>query len=508
MSQNIGTLVSASIRPNDSLDPIASAFASEIKGGLHTVDNSSERDSIIFERREWGMMCYVIDEDKTYQLKYNLISTDIMNNSNWDEFTGTGGGGSSEWIDSVLSINFQPPGTYSVGDRYLAGTNNNDSLIGDWSSFTPGVVLEWNSIEWQVTTPSDGMSVRVDDEDNSIYRYEGIFSSGQWVKESLAQIRYIDATSSDGESYLSETLPDFDGYVRDMMFLTKFDTVNIGATASININSLGAVDIKKPSSSGLIDLVAGDIIPDITYSLVYNGSEFELIKHYTGDNALNVRYYIQPDEHVVVPPYHQYWVYGNLTIDGDMTNYGQVVIANGNLVNSNNFYNYGDLSFIQFDAGTGPATSPLSPGPGINIDDNDISIDISTQSGLTFSQDQLTINVDDESIKINQSNQIYVSGNSIYEWNYSNNTNGNSEPTGVTISQTPLKNSTVKVMINGQVQILGNLSNFSTSDCYFYDGSNVREIDEVSQGDELYWNGDVTNYDLSTSDKVLFIYEF
>jgi hypothetical protein len=33
MAINVGTLVSSAIRPNDSLDPIASAFASEIKGG-------------------------------------------------------------------------------------------------------------------------------------------------------------------------------------------------------------------------------------------------------------------------------------------------------------------------------------------------------------------------------------------------------------------------------------------------------------------------------------------
>jgi hypothetical protein len=46
MAQNVGTLVSAAIRPNDSLDPIASAFASEIKGGLHTATASGDRDRI------------------------------------------------------------------------------------------------------------------------------------------------------------------------------------------------------------------------------------------------------------------------------------------------------------------------------------------------------------------------------------------------------------------------------------------------------------------------------
>ena len=92
MSLNKGILVSAAIRPNDSLDPIASAFASEIMGGLHTSQNSADRNSIIFERREWGMMCYVTNEDKTYQLRYGYANTNIMSNSNWVEFSGSGGG--------------------------------------------------------------------------------------------------------------------------------------------------------------------------------------------------------------------------------------------------------------------------------------------------------------------------------------------------------------------------------------------------------------------------------
>ena len=73
MAQNIGTLVTSAIRPNDSNDPIASAFASEIKGGIHSVTTISDRNNIIVERRDWGMLCYVADEDKTYQLKYNYV---------------------------------------------------------------------------------------------------------------------------------------------------------------------------------------------------------------------------------------------------------------------------------------------------------------------------------------------------------------------------------------------------------------------------------------------------
>lgn len=510
MAQNIGTLVTSAIRPNDSNDPIASAFASEIKGGIHSVTTISDRNNIIVERRDWGMLCYVADEDKTYQLKYNYVSTDITNNNNWVEFSGSGGIGNSEWLDSVLSIEFEPPATYSTNDRYLAGTSQNDSLLGNWSGFTPGSILEWNSIDWIPTEPTNGTSVRVDNEDNAIYRYEGTFPTGQWNEEKLGQVRSIDATSSDAETYTAETSPSFDNYVRDMVFLTKFDTVNAGATVSININSMGFVDIKKPSSSGLIDLVTGDIVPDITYSLVYNGSVFELVKHYTGgDNALNIKYYIESGEHVVIPPFHQYWVYGNLTLDGEITNYGQIIIANGNLINSGNLYNdNGELYFIEFEAGIGPLEPTLSAGLGITISNSEVSVNTSTQSGLTFSQDdELVINTDSETIKINQGNQLYVSGNSIYEWNYSDVTLGSEQPTGVTISNTPLNYSTVKVMVNGQVQVLGGTSSYTTSDCYFFDGSVVKDIDNINVGDELYWNGGVASYDLSPDDKILFIYE-
>ena len=77
MSKNVGTLISAAIRPVDSDDPIASAYAKEIKGGLHTTDNVSDRNAIIFERREWGMMCYSVADNKTYQLTYNYTSTSL-----------------------------------------------------------------------------------------------------------------------------------------------------------------------------------------------------------------------------------------------------------------------------------------------------------------------------------------------------------------------------------------------------------------------------------------------
>ena len=107
MAQNVGTLVGAAIRPLTDTMPIASAYATEIKGGLHFAETIIERDAIIEERREWGMMCYVTDDYQTYQLQYNPLvigGTISMSNSNWELFSGSGGGGLSSVKLSILGI--------------------------------------------------------------------------------------------------------------------------------------------------------------------------------------------------------------------------------------------------------------------------------------------------------------------------------------------------------------------------------------------------------------------
>ena len=293
MALNTGTLISAAIRPVDSLDTIATAYASEIKGGLHSYATIAERNSIIFERREWGMMVTVYSDptpsnNKTYQLTYNYVSTNILDDSNWKEFSGgVSGGGGNEWIDSVLSIsNIEP--TPSSGDRYLLG--NAPSGI-NWSSFQPDKVVEWNSVtnQWIQTTPTDGMSVRVDDEDNSIYRYEGVFPTGAWVKEKLNQIRSIVATTANGLSYSVTMTPSIDQYYPDVLFLTQFATSNIGLTVSLNINGLGEVLVKRPSASGLSNFNPNEIDTTLIYNVCFDGTYFQLSRPYTKNIIICVR---------------------------------------------------------------------------------------------------------------------------------------------------------------------------------------------------------------------------
>ena len=68
MSAINGTNVAAPIRPFDTNDSFPTAFANEVKGGHHTVDDEAARFAIPVQRREKGMLVTQIDTGKTYKL--------------------------------------------------------------------------------------------------------------------------------------------------------------------------------------------------------------------------------------------------------------------------------------------------------------------------------------------------------------------------------------------------------------------------------------------------------
>jgi hypothetical protein len=254
MSKNIGTLVTAAIRPNDSLDLIASAYANEIMGGLHRATASTDRDAIITARREWGMMCYVINENKLYQLSYNKSSTLITDNLNWVEFTGSGGNG------SVINLD-----AYTVnGYGYTASGSN-------------------------------------------------IITS----------------------------------YSKDALYIVSFKQQNTGSSASLNIDSLGEKPVKKTSGTSLTNIITGDLTTNYQYYITYNGTEFELLNPGSSSFSGN-QYFISSTETVTVPSSNQYWIYGDLTIEGTLDDYGQVIVVNGDLTTTGSFNIYGTYSNIYF----------------------------------------------------------------------------------------------------------------------------------------------------------------
>ncbi len=391
MAQNTGTLISSAIRPNDSLDPIASAFANEVKGGLHGYSTISERDSIISERREWGMFVVVYNDaspsnNKTYQLTYGYFNTDINNNLNWKEFSQSSGSSGSEWLNSVISVSYVQPATPSTSDRYLVGLKPGDSISGSvWGLNSAGFISEYNlSLStWDIISPTQGMTIRVDNEPNHIYSYRGVYPSGQWFSEKVSQVFQIEPLSISGVTYSVGTTPSFNSYSKDIIFLSKFVTTN-SATSSLmlNINNIGDVPIKKATSIGILDLDVNEIIPNITYSLTYDGSIFQLVRPFSqGSDGKYVNYYIPLDDEIIVQQYEQYWVYGDLTIDGKLINYGQVIIADGNmnLGITGTFSNYGELHIIDISVGITGSVGPTgSVGEGLHKP-------IKTITGTTYS---------------------------------------------------------------------------------------------------------------------------
>jgi hypothetical protein len=392
---NVGTLVGAAIRPINTADLISTAYANEIKGGIHGYATLSQRNNIIIERRQWGMLVTVYDDptpsnNKTYQLKYDNVNTDLMDPLNWVEYTGASSTNISEWQNSVKSILTTIPPSPSDGDRYLVGIDQSSTITGPpWAGNPGGFISEYNveTTNWTNTNPTNGMTIRVDDQDNSLYKYEGDYSTGQWIKEKLTQIYSVDFTGN-GLSYSTTTSPQFISYESDTIFLSKFDVSNT-ANVSVNINGIGIKNVKKPSINGLIDLLPNDILPENTYTLSYDqGNDcFQFYKNYSND-AFNIKYYIESTDYIVVPPYCQYWVYGDLTVDGTIVNYGQVIIANGQLIigSAGVVQNFGDIELISIVTENSPIFNSITVGgptssggvvisaTGGNLTINDINI--------------------------------------------------------------------------------------------------------------------------------------
>lgn len=133
-----------------------------------------------------------------------------------------------------------------------------------------------------------------------------------------------------------------------------------------------------------------------------------------------------------------------------------------------------------------------------------------TSTGLTYSVDAFGVAVDGSTIQINGSGQLTViagASQPVYDVFNSSVTSGDHSPiTGVTLSYLPNSYSRIQVYVNGQLQRLGD--NDATKDCYFGTAPNSPiALSSLLVGDQLYWNGLVSGFDLSATDKIDIIYE-
>jgi len=344
MSKNKGTLVSSTIRPISASSSYPTAHANELLGGFQTVNDIISRDNIVTQRRAFGMLVYVVVTDEFYQLK-TVNSLNLSDNLNWSLVPFGASSNNTDWVNSVISRSNTPPGSPNINDRYLVIIGS-----GAWGGYD-NLIVEWNGTIWVATIPSEGMAVKVDDETNSIYFYEGsYFPLGSWNRkdfvlnplEILYNIPSVDTINVGTNSeYLIFGNLNVDGQINTWGKVVILNGT-ISGTGSVGIYGSGSVEqynllteiyggtgISIATQSPYTRIVSVDLIAGTSISISNSGNSVVIsAQHQSQDYPKHV---IVPGETITIPDYQEYWIYGDLTVYGtlDIGTYGKVVVANG-----------------------------------------------------------------------------------------------------------------------------------------------------------------------------------
>lgn len=259
-----------------------------------------------------------------------------------------------------------------------------------------------------------------------------------------------------------------------------------------------------------------------------SASNWEKIPILSGDGiGVSNKYYIPANEKVIVPTYSQYWIYGDLTIEGELENYGQVIIANGGLILSGGTFSgmTGSLLFVTLSEGVTYSYATSSTigfdvvetiygvTVSANILPNSITVSLlsttagSATAGYVLSNDGVG-NFTWINPSVFTSTQIISRLDKNFIMSY--NTSGDGQFTGLTISATPAEGCYVAVFVNGQEFDVGDGVTTSVS-CYFSnDGGvtarNFTSPNKVQLGDGLYWNNSYSGTDLYTGWRISLYY--
>ena len=297
MAGNKGTLIGDTIRTKDNTDSWPTVESNSIQGGIHLVNSVSELNInfIPDQRRQFGMLAFVKDIQKYYALLPKNPSADplVIRDSNWT-LLNFGESGGLEWIDSVIAVYNSGPagingqGLLRTGNRFLVsdspggsfGANANKIAIYDETA-------DGNNGAYSFIEPTNGYTVRVDNEPNVVYTFVGTSSvTGTWYQERQNTVRYIYPTSQDGLTFsytTSDGAKPLLGYTYGV-FMASFGTANSG-TVSLSIDGNFFAPVKKVSSNTLADLSANDFGANLEYIISYDSGSFQIFLPSSGSGG-------------------------------------------------------------------------------------------------------------------------------------------------------------------------------------------------------------------------------
>ena len=366
-----GSIVYSAIRPKDPSQNVATVYSNDIRGTVHHYATIAERNAIIEQRREWGMLCTVYNDgtpsnNGTYILNYGGSTASITDNIYWGIYSP----GSQVVLGPNSGLTYSG-GSYSTTNSSLAGvglTKSSNTLSVLLDGLNPGLTVSSNGlkiIDLIMTTSS----VTLDTNILGKYTTDPTTLPG-WDYLSIPTKSYVDAIGSG---------------------LTLKQAVRVAATGSITI-------LSAPSQIDGVTVDFGDRILLWKQDDTVNGTSSNGIYIYNGVGASMSRSTDMdgnPSSEVSTGVYT--FVTEGTTYQGS----GFVIVASGT-VSGQIQVGTQSMKWTQFSS-----AGNYIWNNGIIATGNVVDIDLFTNGGLTFSSGQLKIDLlNNSGLSIN--NGLYI----------------------------------------------------------------------------------------------------
>lgn len=157
----------------------------------------------------------------------------------------------------------------------------------------------------------------------------------------------------------------------------------------------------------------------------------------------------------------------------------------------------------------------VGAGNGIAVDSDNVIVDLATNSALEFVSGKLSVNDSIAGTGLTWTNGVLsVSAGAatpVYQKTNPAASAGDDTTgadTGITLTSTPNDFSRIEVYVNGQKQRLQVTSGTHTGfDCWFGDENNASDLADLTSGASLFWNSESAEFALEEGDVVEITYE-